>query len=366
MPIISFSNGEGGISEISVDNTNSCNNQDIFGAIVNLNSLVNIENFNGEGIWQNEEGDTLPIPNNEFFTNPNNFYFSPYEIGTYDFTYTVQVTDTENACNEQIISESLTINVVNCTTTPCPDVPTLTALDTIFSRCEESSETIIFFLINGALPDGYTYQWYANANAEGTPIGGENSHSYTLDDIELLTAGTYTYSVIAKNDDCNDSNIINFTLTATDLPIPTINSTVSFCEQPNGTIIIESITGGTPPYNYQITNPFNDGEIVSENESATNLSEAWYAIYVNDANGCYSTELEFGGSGYIPLTTTINNAVCGQNNGSATVQTTEGATPYIYQWAGEDGTIIATSSTAENLAAGDYEVTVTDLSLIHI
>ena len=53
------------------------------------------------------------------------------------------------------------------------------------------------------------------------------------------------------------------------------------------------------------------------------------------------------------------DANCGQNNGSATVNVTGGSPPYTYQWS---TTPPQTTATASNLGSGTYYVTVTDSS----
>ena len=57
-------------------------------------------------------------------------------------------------------------------------------------------------------------------------------------------------------------------------------------------------------------------------------------------------------------TSTPTNVVCnGANNGSITITTTNGATPYSYTWSDDDN---RTGNTANNLAPGTYTVTVSD------
>ncbi|MBW6482410.1 MAG: T9SS type A sorting domain-containing protein [Vicingaceae bacterium] len=84
-----------------------------------------------------------------------------------------------------------------------------------------------------------------------------------------------------------------------------------------------------------------------------------YNVTVTDANGCTSnvsnitiTEpTALAGS----LTSQTNVACNGGTNGSATVSATGGTAPYTYLWSNA-----ATSATATGLAAGNYNVTITD------
>ncbi|MEX1187607.1 MAG: T9SS type A sorting domain-containing protein, partial [Bacteroidia bacterium] len=60
----------------------------------------------------------------------------------------------------------------------------------------------------------------------------------------------------------------------------------------------------------------------------------------------------------LTLSTDSTNAICGESNGSATVTPTGGTAPYTYLW--DLSTASQTGSTATNLTAGIYSVTVTD------
>jgi hypothetical protein len=113
-------------------------------------------------------------------------------------------------------------------------------------------------------------------------------------------------------------------------------------------------SGGTPSYNYLWnTSPLQTTQNVS------GLPAGNYTVIVTDAHGCTATASitisnTAGPSASIPVHT---NVLCnGGNSGSATVSVTGGAPPYTYVWSPSGGN----SATANNLAAGNYTVTVTD------
>ena len=109
--------------------------------------------------------------------------------------------------------------------------------------------------------------------------------------------------------------------------------------------------GGTLPYTYLWSNADTDS-------IADNVFAGPYSVTVTDSNGCTSiantTVTEPS-----QLVSNINNSVnvsCnGGSDGSATVSTSGGTTPYSYLWS--TGGINATET---NLIAGTYTVTTTD------
>ncbi len=124
----------------------------------------------------------------------------------------------------------------------------------------------------------------------------------------------------------------------------------------NGSATV-SVTGNTSPYSYVwSTTP------LQINNTATNLPAGTYICTVTDVNGCTATS-----SITITQPTTLStnivsstNITCnGKNNGVATTTNTGGIGPYTYSW----NTIpIQTTITANNLSAGTYTFTVTDIN----
>ena len=180
----------------------------------------------------------------------------------------------------------------------------------------------------------YSYSW--------SPSGGSDSTALSL------VAGTYTV-IVTDALGCIDSitTIINEpALLTTSLT----QSEVSCSGGSDGEVVVIPL-GGTLPYTYLWSNADTDS-------IADNVFAGPYSVTVTDSNGCTSiantTVTEPS-----QLVSNINNSVnvsCnGGSDGSATVSTSGGTTPYSYLWS--TGGINATET---NLIAGTYTVTTTD------
>lgn len=119
----------------------------------------------------------------------------------------------------------------------------------------------------------------------------------------------------------------------------------------NGSVTINSVTGGTTPYTYVWSNAATGNAI-------TGLSAGTYIATITDGSGC-SEDHNF----YVPQNPTISVQItsapstCLNNDGSATAFGVGGTPPYTYLWSNA-----ATTSTITNLAAGYYPVTATDVN----
>ena len=113
------------------------------------------------------------------------------------------------------------------------------------------------------------------------------------------------------------------------------------------------VTSGTAPYTYSWTN--EGGDVVSTDAAASDLADGVYTVRVTDANGCTNTCLEtIANTPAVEITCSAVNGSCG-GLGSASVSVTSGTGPYSYAWSNG-----ATSASIDNLAPGNYSVTVTD------
>ncbi len=165
-----------------------------------------------------------------------------------------------------------------------------------------------------------------------------------------LMAGTYT---VTTTDAIGCATVIPVTITQPNpLSASVSSSTMPNCYGGNNGSITVSATGGIPNYTYNWS-PFG-----GSSPTATNLSAGTYTVYVTDANGCSQTAQATITqpallTGTVSGTTSIS---CnGGNNGSGTVSGSGGTPGYTYLWStGSSG------STAINLSAGTYTVTVTD------
>ena len=102
----------------------------------------------------------------------------------------------------------------------------------------------------------------------------------------------------------------------------------------------------------------DDAESFSSEKEVQNLAAGQYMFSVTDSYGCKtiattSLNKDFSVVPSVELTST--NPICETENGTITATVGEGAEPYTYKWS--DG---ATDKDRENLAEGEYTLTVTD------
>jgi len=131
--------------------------------------------------------------------------------------------------------------------------------------------------------------------------------------------------------------------------------TSSNCGKPDGSITINAVNGGTPPYTYS----FN-GAGFSSGFTQSGLTPGTHTISVKDKNNCiYTTQINvpnLPGPNRIDSSYTASN--CGLNDGSISVLAVYGGTaPYQYSFNNGAFTQV---STAGSLAAGKHTVIVKD------
>lgn len=210
-----------------------------------------------------------------------------------------------------------------------PLAVTISTIDVICNDfCDASAEAIVS---GGVAP--YAYAW--NTGMTGSvafplPAGQycvtvTDGNGCTVENCGTIAEPTAIETSITLNGNCEENNNINATLT---------------------------ITGGLPEYTINWSNGATGTSILDLTPNTT------YSVTVTDANGCndvetFTTPSEPSG---LTLTTSAENETCaGDNNGSATIVPSGGITPYVIAW--NTG---SNSATIDDLAAGNYAVTVSD------
>ena len=197
-----------------------------------------------------------------------------------------------------------------------------------------------------------------NGTASTTVVGGTPSYSYAwsngpsvgpniigLCPNQYIVTVTDAHSCVAKD-----------TVVITQPPVLTTTTShlnISCNNLCNGTAIV-SPNGGTAPYTYL----WNPGNISTA--TASNLCAGTYTATVVDANGCSSSPAPVNITqpvAIVPNATFTLPTCNGLCNGTAASNPTGGTPPYTYTWM--PGNIHA--QTINNLCAGSYTVTVTDL-----
>jgi gliding motility-associated-like protein len=240
-------------------------------------------------------------------------------------TYTVTITD-NNGC---MVTRTETI-----TSPTALQISTMTAAPIM-----NGNDGSITIGATGGTP-GYTFSWTGPAG-----FGGSMQPNLT----GLNIPGEYCLTV-RDSRNCSTTRCVQLTeairLVSTQI-VPTCSGAST------GSIAIE-VQGGTAPYTYT----WNPGGV--QGASRANLAAGNYAITVTDqAGGQRTFNFTVGTNPAISLNPNITNASGSitDTNGSIALSVTGGTPGFTVLWSPGG----ATSTTVDNLAAGQYCVTVTDM-----
>jgi len=128
----------------------------------------------------------------------------------------------------------------------------------------------------------------------------------------------------------------------------------------NGSINITA-SGGTAPYSYSI----NNGVSFQGSPQFSNLNSGNFIITIKDAHNCtVSVPAAVNGS-TVPVinSLTSQNVTCYNGaDGEVTVTASSGIAPYVYELKKSGLTLSQSSSIIQNVPAGTYQLTVTDVN----
>jgi gliding motility-associated-like protein len=256
-------------------------------------------------------------------TSASNVYIpTNSEIGTGSVTLTLSSTGVGGGCTNA--SDQIQLFFVDT-------VETNLANQTLL--CKNGTITVNPTITGGVSP--FTYDW----------TNGINSATNTLGE------GTFCLTIVDGNN-CQTTHCL--TITAPPAMNLTTSSTPATTNGGFDGTATASITGGVAPYTYSWSNGGTTSTI-------TGLNYGIYTVTVTDDNGCQRTSSvvvnEPRCNGYFVSTSSTIVSCFGGSNGTATATPNNGTSPYTYLW--NDGATQATS-TATNLTAGVYTVTVTD------
>ncbi|MGC6532118.1 MAG: gliding motility-associated C-terminal domain-containing protein [Flavobacteriales bacterium] len=245
-------------------------------------------------------------------------------------TYTVTVTD----ANDCVETASVTLDD--------PVAIDLSAVATPVS-CIGDTDGAIDLTVSGGTP---------TIDLDWTGPGGFTS---TSEDLSGLEPGTYTVTATdaggcVQTLDVTIDEPLEITVDATTTPLACADDT-------SGAIDVD-ISGGTAPYDTDWTGP---GGFTSTEEDLTGLAAGTYTLTVTDANDCQVTvDVEVTAPDPIDVVADITDILCSGDDSGAIDLTITGGTPgYDTDWVLQGGGT-STSEDLTGLAAGDYEVTVTD------
>jgi large repetitive protein len=196
----------------------------------------------------------------------------------------------------------------------------------------------------------YTYAWTKN-----------NIAFATTDDITNLSPGDYVVTVSDVNN-CGPKTL-SFTITEpAPLKIDLISKTDVLCFGDSTGVISVAVTGGTKieftpgvfDYKYAWVGPKG---FTSASQNLEHLFAGTYNLKVTDKQGCELTfSVTVTQQSEIIIKATASPITCyGANNASIQLDVTGGVPPYQTLWNN-----LASGESLDNLAAGDYVVTVID------
>ncbi|MEY4936860.1 MAG: hypothetical protein RIS64_3219 [Bacteroidota bacterium] len=238
---------------------------------------------------------------------------------------------TQNIANVGAGTYSVTITSGVCTLVKTASVSAgsniAATANSLPATCGLINGSVILSVTGGASP--YRYAW---------------SNGATTISLNNVATGTYIVTITDAN---NCSAIKTATVQGSSVLYLTPSATQPSCGLNNGSINL-AVTGGLAPYNYIWSNGILTANL-------TNISSGSYTVFVQDAAGCMATAtVTLTQSGGLIVNTTINNALCGQNNGSILTSVSGGTAPYTYLWSNG-----ATTAHLTGLASGAYTLTVT-------
>ena len=272
--------------------------------------------------------------------------------------YTIRVTNLDTNCFLETIYEVDEPNEFELVVTKEKD-------NTCFN--DDSGSISFEFAATTLYSDNYNYVLIDNNTNIATTISGTNSGKTTINSIPegeffvRVTQLEFPFCVVDSSPFSIESpaSALDFTYTTTPINCDTTNS---------GSILVSAF-GGWLEYQYKLAT--STGTIIqdfSNTNSFTNLVADSYIISVRDQLGCVvDKSVVFTNPTEITATLDATPLVCfDDDNASITVNAVTGGqgnpVTYYYQLQKENGVISAkqTNNTFNNLAAGNYTVTISD------
>ncbi len=253
--------------------------------------------------------------------NPGGFTLTDLPQGAYSIT----VTDGSGGA---VCATTIPLTVVN-------GPAAIAQIDSINNiNCHGAQNGGVYLSVFGDSP---TYLW---------------SDGKTTEDAENLEKGMYSLTI--SDNDC-ESILSNFEISEPDSVVikPYAFGNASCAEIEDGFVEL-IVVGGTPNFSVEWDNG-NSGLALD------NLGVGTYSATVTDGNNCVYDNISYSISAPLPIETEITDrteiSCSGDANGMLSISTEGGFAPYEVLW--ENG---SNSFERENLDAGSYSVTVTDLN----
>ena len=264
-------------------------------------------------------------------------------VNPYFYTWSNSLPPTSNQTNSLLPNTyTVTVSDLNgCTSTSSANInqptPIAITVSTTNANCGQASGSATL-TVSGGTGSNYTYTWQDNLSTTNTCSNLlANVYNVTITD---EVACTQTISLAINNN--NAPQITDTTL---------VNTT---CGQANGSITLTVMGIGAIDYVWSANANAGNTPTVS------NLLADTYAVTITDQNNCNAIAVYALTDAPSPQLSiqSQNNTTCGFNNGQITANAVGGTGTLSYQWSNGG----STSSAQNNLAAGTYTLTVTDIN----
>ncbi|HMR47300.1 MAG TPA: gliding motility-associated C-terminal domain-containing protein [Bacteroidia bacterium] len=199
----------------------------------------------------------------------------------------------------------------------------------------------------------WTYIW---KNSSGV-ILQQNGPVNGIDIINNLNPGTYQ---LITEDVNGCQSTVSFAVIQPQPLAATLTVSATKCGLVNGSINVTA-SGGTAPYSYSI----NNGVSYQGSPQFNNLNSGNFTITIKDANNCTVSVPAVVNASTIPVINsfTWQDITCYNGaDGEITVLASSGIGPYVYEIKKSGLTLSQSSNIIQNVPAGNYQLTVTDVN----
>lgn len=218
--------------------------------------------------------------------------------------------------------------------------------------CPDDTTGSINITVNGGVPP-YRYLWQ-------TPIG-----SSMQEDLMNIPAGNYSVTILDSEIPPNEL-IANFVVSSPSDFMLDLEGIDPLCfDSLNGCLIVNSVTGGTPPYSWTWRDATNNAVGTSNEDTICGIGRGLYTLELTDANGCQDDQNILLQANAITAILNTNESVlresCDPGMDGRLVLNISGGDisqtgAYGISWSNGDENV----SEIANLSSGNYSVTITD------